>query len=900
MKPSLYSIVAFCALGAGAIAAPAGDVTLHWLEGRSPAVASGVTWGVPWPCGKVPKNTTFSLRNSFGDSVPVQSWTLATWPDGSLKWSAHAVPPTSNLGDKLTLSPGQAGAPAKPGLVSEEGDAIQIDTGVIQCRLARKGTNFIEFIRRDGKELARDGHLVCLRRDHPDFDAEGVLKQEAFTGEIFGVSVEQRGPVRAVVKIEGKHAGSAGRKWLPFVVRLYFYAGGDAIRVMHTVIYDGDEKSDFVGGLGIRFSVPMRGELHNRHVRFAGEYHGLFAEAVCGITGLRRDPGSAVREAQTAGKATPPVDQWEPRVKNNLKFIPAFGDYTLSQQSADSFEICKRTKAGFTWLSAAHGRRSAGLGYIGGPEGGMAFGIRNFWESHPGQIDIRGAAGDMAQVTLWLWSPESRAMDLRFHHDDMGEDTYEKQLQGLDITYEDYEPGFATPKGVARTSEMMLRACSSTPSREQTVELADSLQTPPQLVCQPADYKQAGVFGNIWGLPDRSTPAKALVEDHLDWYFDHYRKEVEQRHWYGFWNFGDVMHTYDTDRHVWRYDVGGFAWDNSELSTDLWLWYSFLRTGRADIFRMAEAMTRHTGEVDVYHLGRFAGLGTRHGVVHWGDSAKQLRISTATNRRFYYYLTADERVGDLLWEQVDSARKLSEVPPGRKIGKPNPNKATQPFSMVMSLGTDWGSVAAAQLTAWERSGDSKYRDRLVTSMKSIAGLNHGWFSGSGGYDPETGRFFSNGDKVDVHHLNSVFGAFEINTELLQLLEVPEYRRTWVQYCELYNATLAEQKQAVGQDFGKLNLCQAHSRLTAYAAVQNQNPKLASRAWKEFYSGVAGLKLMTKPFPVRHLQGPAVLNPIDEIECSTNAVAQFGLAAIECLGLIGDKIPEQPANQHTAH
>ena len=39
-----------------------------------------------------------------------------------------------------------------------------------------------------------------------------------------------------------------------------------------------------------------------------------------------------------------------------------------------------------------------------------------------------------------------------------------------------------------------------------------------------------------------------------------------------------------------------------------------LRTGDAGLFRFAEAMTRHTGEVDVYHLGRFKGLGTRHGV----------------------------------------------------------------------------------------------------------------------------------------------------------------------------------------------------------------------------------------------------------------------------------------------
>ena len=85
--------------------------------------------------------------------------------------------------------------------------------------------------------------------------------------------------------------------------------------------------------------------------------------------------------------------------------------------------------------------------------------------------------------------------------------------------------------------------------------------------------------------------------------FDFYRGQQEQRGWYGFWNYGDVMHTYDFDRHEWRYDVGGFAWDNSELATDVWLWMHFLRTGRADVFRFAEAMTRHTGEVDVHHLG---------------------------------------------------------------------------------------------------------------------------------------------------------------------------------------------------------------------------------------------------------------------------------------------------------
>jgi hypothetical protein len=86
----------------------------------------------------------------------------------------------------------------------------------------------------------------------------------------------------------------------------------------------------------------------------------------------------------------------------------------------------------------------------------------------------------------------------------------------------------------------------------------------------------------------------------------------------------------------------------------MWLWYSFLRTGRADIFRMAEAMTRHTGEVDCAHFGKFAGLGSRHNVRHWGDGAKEVRISQSLLRRYLYYLTTDERTGDLMNEVIDA------------------------------------------------------------------------------------------------------------------------------------------------------------------------------------------------------------------------------------------------------
>ena len=73
------------------------------------------------------------------------------------------------------------------------------------------------------------------------------------------------------------------------------------MRLVHSFIWDGDAENDFLAGLGLRVSVPLRAALHDRHVRIAGADGGVFAEAVRGITGLRRDPGEAVRAAQVAG-----------------------------------------------------------------------------------------------------------------------------------------------------------------------------------------------------------------------------------------------------------------------------------------------------------------------------------------------------------------------------------------------------------------------------------------------------------------------------------------------------------------------------------------------------------------------------------------------------------------------
>ncbi len=858
---------------------------LRWLEG-APADHIGSALGVSWRRGAVPAGTGFALQGKGGAGIPVQSWPLATWPDGSLKWTGHALPAGADLPEKLELIPGREPArPSRPVVVRESPDAVEIDTGVIRCVVPRRGPHLVSSLRCDGREIARAGRLVSLRKPSPDQETPA----ERCQGETRSLVVEQAGPVRAVVKLEGRQLSPDGRAWLPFTVRLYLHAGGDAVRVMHSFVYDGDEYKDFVAGLGLRFEVPLPDAPHDRHVRFVGEEGGVFGEAVRGITGLRRDPGAEARAAQVAGRPTPPLADWAPAVRDRLHLVPAWGDYTLAQLSCDGFEIRKRTAPGHAWIKAAAGRRAAGLGYVGGVSGGLVFGLRDFWEKYPAQLDIRSAHTDTAEVTAWLWSPEAAPMDLRFYHDGMGMEDHAAELAGLDITYEDYEKGFGTPHGIARSHELVFRAVAATPAREEFPRFAESLRRPPQLAASPAHHLASGVFG-AWGLPDRSDPRKARLEDQLDFTLAAYLGQVEQRRWYGFWDYGDVMHSYDADRHEWRYDVGGFAWANSELSPDLWLWYSYLRSGRADVFRLAEAMTRHTGEVDVYHLGRFKGLGTRHNVQHWGCSAKQLRISTVAYRRFHYFLTSDERTGDLMRELVGADEAFLTLDPIRKIRK-EPLPPPRRDAASVGFGTDWGSLAFAWLTEWERSGDARARDKLLAGMRTIGAQPRGFLSSGATFNLDTGEFsVVTHDEIGVSHLSAVFGLPELCAELDALVDVPAFREAWLQYCLLYNASREEQRAAVGRDFGRLNLWEAHSRLTAWAAAKKDDPALALRAWKEFYSGRAGHGVKPELKSTR-VSGPAVLNPVDEsFALNTNATSQWGLAAIQMLALVGDRMP----------
>ncbi|WNQ09505.1 hypothetical protein MJA45_17935 [Paenibacillus aurantius] len=850
------------------------EIKLNRLN-QAGSLPAGVAWGVPWKEGELGRQETLHLAGEKeGGLLPVQSWPAAFWPDGSVKWSAHAAVIPEGEGG-FFLARGAAPESASRVKVTETDEEIAIDTGVIRFAVGRSGENWLREVWRKDDRICSGGDLVCLKEERNEGPGIRTVTETAFGSVLDKAVVEQDGPVRAVLKLEGRHRSQSGNgEWLPFVLRFSFYAGLDSIRLVYTFFYDGREDSDFIKGLGIRLDVPMNGPLYNRHIRLAGD-QGFFSESPKTLH-TRRTKGKyrELFEKQTRGEKVIFHEEEDAYFLGLLEDSATWGSFKLVQDSSEHYRLSKRTKEGCSWVKAAEGRRAGGLAYVGGTQGGLAAGLRGFWEMHPAGFEVQGADGRVAALTVWFWSPDAAPMDLR-HYDT---ETH------VESSYEGAEELRATPYGIGHTSELTIWATGSTPDPALLERMREEAQSPSLLVCEPEYYHETGAFG-YWSLPDRSHPVKALLEDRLEGIVSFYQREVEQRKWYGFWDFGDFMHSYDPVRHVWNYDLGGCAWQNTELAPNMWLWVMFLRTGRADIFRMAEAMTRHTSEVDVYHFGEYAGLGSRHNVVHWGCGCKEARIAMAGLHRYYFYLTADGRIGDILDEVKDSDFSTVNLDPMRAYF-PKDEHPTH-----VRVGPDWAAFSSNWMTRWERYEDTAYRDKIVAGIDCIKQANYRLISGpTYGYYPETGKLVPMGDDNYGRHLAICMGGPQVWFELARMLKDAEWEDMMAELGVYYNKSQEEKdlltKGAVSTSrFEHPVLSVA---IAAFGAYYTKDERTGRLCWAI---------LAENPFARVHLQDDAVpvthVDRLQEIDwMNTNEAAQWSLNTIISLDLIADTLPKE--------
>jgi YetA-like protein len=184
-----------------------------------------LTVGMPFPPGVVHDPDALRLVDQSGHPLPLQARLLDAWPDGSARWVLldFQVSTASGSGQaslRLAL-PGEKPTEFPRLAVSEEGDALVVDTGAARFRLKAGGPFPFDEVR-SPSHVVLDPGRSGLRVT----DAKGREKRLRVTA----VTMEQSGPLRAVARLEGRIANVEEGRDLVLVARLHFYAGAPSVR----------------------------------------------------------------------------------------------------------------------------------------------------------------------------------------------------------------------------------------------------------------------------------------------------------------------------------------------------------------------------------------------------------------------------------------------------------------------------------------------------------------------------------------------------------------------------------------------------------------------------------------------------------------------------------------------
>ena len=848
---------------------------LHKLTGKT----GYTTFGCMWKQGEVSPSSDYVCTNTDGTKAALQSRVTAFWPDGSVKWSAHTAD-ADMLTDSIEVLPaaGSTENTAKKGItLKTDGDGFIADNGRFTVFIPGSGANLVSKIEAGSRLIAKNFVPRLILSQPVKVDGDPATVDRHYTGRVDKVELEEQGSLMCAFKFTGTHVDKNGTERLRFIIRMKIYANSERLDLTHTFIYDGEPDQDFLKGLSVSFEMPASGEPYNRHIKFTPD-HGVFHESSMTLISWRPRVPEGLHAAQMRGEVLRPEGKALEAMEQIRKDIPFWDEYDLCQDSDSHFLIRKKLAGNhLCYIDSLHGNRAKGAAFAGTEAGGVMAAIRDFWEKYPSGYTVSGLTSDTVRMSVHLWSPSARPYDFR-HYADRG---YNQ------VCYEGYDYKGADPYGIACTNEFSLKFTDAMcVSDEELLTFASDIDTATLYVGDPEYYHELRAFG-YWSLVKNGTEPERKLEKDLETSFEFYKNEVEQRRWYGMFNYGDFMHTYDPDRHVWRYDVGGYAWDNTELVPTLWLWYYFMRTGRADVFRLAEKLSRHTSEVDVYHIGKYKGMGSRHNVIHWGCPCKEARIAMAGHHRFYYYLTGDRRLEDIFDELKDNEATFLNRDP---LGDFYPKEEMVEPSHARS-GPDWSSLCSNWMTEWERTGDTKYRDKILVGSQDIKNAPLKLVSGPDfEFNPNTLHLHYIGERTTGGtHLQICMGAPSVWLEMADLLDDGEWKDMLAEYGRFYFLPDDEKQKESNGLIGdrQFTIPMFATGIGAYGAKKLNDKVLAERAVKTLtdaqYTSFApnGYEAVTVPDAGNN----AELKEIAWI--STNHVAQFGLNAIMLMEFLED-------------
>lgn len=627
--------------------------------------------GIPLPMGELRDLSNHLIRNAQGEEIPFQSRVLAYWPDRSVKWlDVHfeaTLAPGEGTGYFLEYGPSVRSLDyTSPLRVSEEGESIQVNTGVLEASFSKK--SFFLF---DRIALDRNGNASF----EPD---EMMTSQTALTllfrdkefrtdldNTTYKIEVEEKGTQRVVLKASGWFESEDGDRYCQAIVRYYFYQGKSFVRVSHTFIYTGYPENkqyaayqmlrlpanETIGAYGIR--IPYTFSEKRDEQLLAGVSRGAAVGMDVGdsLTLFQKDYDGAVMERDGSG-------------------IP-FQDFYAG------------------WMD------------ISNPTGGLTISLRHFRENFPKAYRIDRNKGELF---VDLWPKDAGELDLATTPSAVGPESY----------------GRGNAFGLGKTHDLLFYFHTGPAIPANVPHVAGSFLEPLLIRTNPYWVDATGALGRLFPVDPKYATEERMLEKLFDWA----ARQPHDFKWYGMLNFGDTLTWLRDEDDEQKYDtfdwnpMGRWGWYNCEgVGTHTGALLQFARSGDWKYFEFGENLARHIMDVDTVHYdtiandkriknaldGKYSRVGAmhRHNANHWGDRTDEASHTNVLGLLLYYYLTGEERT-------LDVAKEVGEY------------FLTEPFSYIERVDVApnramanalWGDVLLYQAT-----GDERYKkaaDRIV-------------------------------------------------------------------------------------------------------------------------------------------------------------------------------------------
>jgi hypothetical protein len=505
--------LALLILVAGAATAPALEIPLKVAEPAGVARSGEVVTG-GMPIGPLNRKDPRGLlvRDSEGRLVATQVTPMTRTEDGLCEWALVEFQADLKPGETREYRLGsypvrRPPTVARPVQVKQTGERITLSNGLIQVILSKERFNLFEGVRvdrnGDGTFAADEAALDARRPVKPGAAGDATIpaltlrrpKPNAVYATRYGtvekVTLEDPGPVRTTVRLDGTYGDGKGDEWLKWTGRVTMFANRRDVRVLYTIR---------------NVNPKLRQQEPVKRARVTIKVAGLTDHANY-LVGARRPMMS---RATSGPRHTPKGSQWHDVVE--LKQVGPC-EAVCSKSHRRFHHLVNYKTAGYRVIQHQPGRRKPivdcgfrcdGWLAVDGPAGGVLVWLRNFTHDNPKRM----AATSDGTIELDLLpeddgNPQPYYATGAYWLGDRSHKSYEVWFR--------FQPEpFCDAKALAYwNDEFQNYVPAPEPVAQRTTAIVKRMRRPLQLVTTPAWYTRTNA---LWGVMPSIEEEKAAMK----------------------------------------------------------------------------------------------------------------------------------------------------------------------------------------------------------------------------------------------------------------------------------------------------------------------------------------------------------------------------------------------------